>query len=423
MKTINNELFSQQSCNFKFLAKEGFNTPKYYELDTFDDFENLIIDNLNTHDDLGVDGFVQELEEFNENTPLKIYFNYDSVVQSTLTDVVWIPNPSGELIPTAVFEEVVIGDISYTSCSLKNMAYLEKLITSKKMMIGDVVHITLRDNNIPIIIGVATHNNKVNIEVPSKCPVCEDTLDLINSKFVCSNRNCSVKIKDILLNYFELINHKMFDDSLLLTMVKDFDVTSITDLKNISESDINKMKDGADIFTILHTKQTINKQQLINLTQPINNGVGVIGYFMSNTDTEVLLDTNTTATDIIDISMVDDSAREELTTAINSQLATIRENSKFFNIEGLSVNTLNNNIFCLTNTMKHGTMKHYEKLIVESGGRIGAVSMKLHFLVTNEKDNTQYNKVVETNTKLYNNGKAHSIHVIDESELLKMMEK
>ena len=257
----------------------------------------------------------------------------------------------------------------------------------------------------------------------ANCPVCESSLTVVNYKFVCSNNVCSVKVKDILANYFELLNHKSFDSKLLITLVKDFNIASISDLKKLTKSKIKKLNNSDIIVDTLNTTQTITKDQLINLIQPKNNGIGVIRHFMDNTDIEVLLNSNTTAENIIDISMVDDSSREELIEAINKQLDSIRETSKFFTIEGLSNNTLNNRIFCLTNSMKKDTMKHYEQLITNNGGRIGTVSMKLDFLVTNTDDNTKYRKVVETNTKLYNSGKTHSIIIIDESDLLKMMEK
>jgi len=423
METINKELFSQQSCNFKFLAKEGFNTPKYYEFETYDDFENLIIDNLNTHTDLGIDGFIQELEAFDVEEQKNIFFKYDDIFTSILTDIIWVPNPDGEIIPTAKFEEIEIGGLAYTSCSLKNVAYLEKLITSKKMQIGDNVCIILKDDNIPTIIGVAKNNNMTDISVPTNCPVCDSKLELINYKFVCGSNKCAVKVSDILTNYFELLNHKSLDSKLLSTLVVDYGVTSIADLRKLPENTIKQLKDGNIIFKLLNEKLKNNKHQLLNLTQPRNNGIGVIGHFMNSTDLEVLLDVNTIVTDIIDTSMVDVSSREELIKAISTQLSIIRENSIFFDIEGNTSNTLNNHIFCLTNTMKKSTMKKYEALIVANGGRVGAVSMKLNFLVTNEIDNTKYKKVVEANTKLYNSGKTHSITIIDESELLKMMEK
>ncbi|RLC45037.1 MAG: hypothetical protein DRH57_08705, partial [Candidatus Cloacimonadota bacterium] len=131
----------------------------------------------------------------------------------------------------------------------------------------------------------------------------------------------------------------------------------------------------------------------------------------------------TIANDIVDIDMVDESSRDNLIKAISNQLAAIRENSILFDIADNLTNVLDNHIFCLTNTMKKATMKKYESLIIENGGRIGTVSMKLNFLVTNKINNTKYKKAVETNTKLYNSGKTHSITIIDENELLKMMEK
>lgn len=423
MKTINKELFSQQSCNFKFLAKEGFNTPKYYDFETYDDFENLIIDNLNTHTESGVVGFVQELEAFDGDEPKNVFFEYNDVVKSILVDIIWVSNPNGEIIPTAKFEDITIGATSYTSCSLKNVAYLEKLITSKKMKIGDEVYITLKDENIPTIIGVAKHNNKTEISVPTNCPVCNSDLELINYKFICGSDKCAIKVADILTNYFELLNHKSLDATLLSTLVNKFGVTSITDLRKLPEDTVKQLKEGDTIFKLINDKQKINKQQLINLTQPRNNGIGVIGHFMNNTDLAVLLNENTIANDIVDINMVDESSRDDLIKAISNQLSAIRENSILFDIADNSANVLDNHIFCLTNTMKKATMKKYESLIIENGGRIGTVSMKLNFLVTNKINNTKYKKAVETNTKLYNSGKTHSIAIIDENELLKMMEK
>jgi DNA ligase (NAD+) len=312
---------------------------------------------------------------------------------------------------------------SYSSCSLKNTAYLAELITNRKMMIGDIIHIIMKDTNIPIVIGVAVHNNETDITIPSNCPSCNSQLHLINHKFICNNQKCPIKIKDILINYFELANIGRFDETMIFALIEKFNITSVADLKSVNKNEILKFQDGEDIFRLLNTKQTISKQQLIDLSQPINIGIGVIGHFMSNLDINLLLDERTNADDVIDLSMVDEDSKEELKSTINYQLEIIRKNSKHFKIKDLITNSLNNATFCLTNTMKKDTMKNYEKKIIENGGRIGSVSMKLDFLVTNKTNNTKYNKVINLNTKLYNKGNTHSIHIIDESELLKMMEK
>lgn len=423
MKTINNEMFSQQSCNFKFLAKEGFNTPKYYEFDTYEDYENLIISHLNTHKDLGINGFVQQTQEFEEDQPQEVFLSYDDVTTSILTEISWVTNPNGEIIPIAKFDKISIGNTQYTSCSLKNVAYIEKLITTNKMMIGDEVFVMLKDDNIPALIGVSKNNNGVAIPVPTNCPNCKSVLTVVNHKFICESEKCSVKVNDVLLNYVGLLNSKVFTEKTLMELVKQFGITSITELKSLELSQINHLKYANEIIDLLTTKATISKQQLISLTHPRNNGIAVIGHFMNSTSLEVLLNDRTVADDIIDITMVDESSRSNLVETINNQLSTIRLNSVLFDVDENNMHILTGKLFCLTNTMKKDTMKNYEQKIVDNGGRVGVVTMKLNFLVTNDNDNNKYKKVIETNTKLYNSGKTHSIIVIDEQELLKMMEK
>ncbi len=76
--------------------------------------------------------------------------------------------------------------------------------------------------------------------------------------------------------------------------------------------------------------------------------------------------------------------------------------------------------FCITGALKHGTREVYEQKIYGARGKIGGVTQKLDYLVTNDANTTssKMKKVQELNAKA---GDGKKILIIDEDELIKML--
>lgn len=426
METINDKLFTQPSCKFKFLSKEGFNIPKFYDLNTYDDVINVIKNKSSAESVFKIKGIVQEVDEYSDELP-SVYFDFVNTKRTILNKILWVLNVDGVLIPTAKFDVVTIDGSKYSTCSLNNALYLESLIINDKLAIGDEIIIVLKDDNIPYILGVSTHNGGAEIDMPNTCPSCKEKFEIFNSKIICNNTKCNSKVVYVLENYLELLNDEIFTKPLLLKLINEYNINSIHDLKCLNENEISKFStDALDIVHLLKQVHKVSKNQFLNLLQPPNNGVRVMSHIIDTTPLSVLLDTNTLPSDIFDISIVDATSQEALTVALQQQLNTIQLNAKYFNIDGtISTNSIEGKIFCFTNTMKEKSMKDYKEMVVEAGGVIGNITQKLDFLVSNELEEktTKFNNVVKVNNKLYNGGKTHSINVLTEQELIKLMEQ
>ncbi len=428
METINNKLFTQPSCKFKFLSKEGFNIPKFYEdLNTYDDMVNLIKDKSKINSMFEIKGLVQESNEYDEDNDItSIYFDFDNIFETILTDVTWTLNTNGIYLPIAHFNSIKINDKQFNTASFKNVAYLESLIVQQNLTIGDTILVVLKDDNIPYILKVSNNNNNgEQIIMPTVCPQCNTNFEIFNAKITCNNLSCDSKVLDVLDNFITLLNNEYITPSLIKSVVSKFNVSSIDDLKQLSVEDIATIsKDASLIHDILNNRHTVSKIQFLNLLQPSNNGIRVMSHIIDNTPIEVLLNDSTEPKDLFDISILDVKSKEAIEEALQLQLNTIRINAKHFDIEGNTISKIDGKIFCFTNTMIEKSMKEYEASIKDMGGIIGNVTQKLDYLISNEraKKSTKYKKVVDTNNKLYNSGKTHSINILTEEQFKNLME-
>lgn len=166
--SINDHIFEKPSCKLKFLQREGFHTPNFYEftavsqvLALYKEYMTVKRDKLN----YDIDGLVQEVDCFDAqdelgwnpsglNPKFATAIKFDSVGSTTqLKSIRWTVGTTGRVIPTGIFEPVEIMGTTVQKASLHNMEYLQKLI-DQGLQIGSKVLIVRKGDVIPQVIAV-----------------------------------------------------------------------------------------------------------------------------------------------------------------------------------------------------------------------------------------------------------------------------
>ena len=133
--TLNSSIFEKPSCKFKFLQREGFHVPNFYNIEKTDDVVALYTRYMTEIRDgleYDIDGLVQEVDDFDAQEELGYQPNglipkfatsikFDSVGATTrLKDIRWTCGMTGRIIPTAIFEPVELMGVVIQKATLHN---------------------------------------------------------------------------------------------------------------------------------------------------------------------------------------------------------------------------------------------------------------------------------------------------------------
>ena len=167
--TLNSSIFDSPSCKFRFLQREGFNVPNYYELKDVNEVLDLYKFYMKSKRDsliYDIDGLVQEVDDFDAQKELGYQPNglnpkfatsikFDSMgAITTLKEIRWTVGMTGRIIPTGIFEPIDIMGVTIEKASLHNYEFLENLINKEKLKIGSKIIVVRKGDVIPQIIAV-----------------------------------------------------------------------------------------------------------------------------------------------------------------------------------------------------------------------------------------------------------------------------
>ena len=455
MKVINNAIFEKPSCKFKYLQREGFITPNFYEVNSITDLISIYKEYMKTKRDslqYDIDGLVEEVndykiqEEMGYNpSGLKPKFataiKFDSVASITpLLSIRWTVGMTGRIIPTAIYEPIDIMGVTIEKSSLHNYEFLEKAIKNEGLKIGSECIVIRSGDVIPKFMGVKKPGNGKQIQIPENCPECNHKLDKFSVDLICENTACGAKTAGIFTNLFDTLKLKGLSDKFVEKVIEMYDVKTINDLMKLSADDFEKLpgyatKSAKKAYDTLHSVKEVTPEQFFALLNIPNQGVRVFENLFAQFPMEKLLDDDFKPEDIMDTKGIAEKTAHAINDGIQSNLDRLRENSEWFTIikkKEKVVDQTNHSvemtgkIFCITGTLNNGTRNEYEDQIEAKGGKAtGSVTAKLNFLVTNEPEtnSSKMKKVKELNVKWELGEDDRRIIIISEDDLIKMMEK
>jgi len=448
--SLNPVIFDKPSCKFKFLQREGFHTPNYYEFNHYNEVLILYKDYMkNIRDSLHyeIDGLVQEVNDFDSqkilgyqpnglNPKFATSIKFDSLGSITeLLSIRWTVGMTGKIIPTGIFVPVEIMGSTISKATFHNFEFLENLINKEGLKINSSCIIIKSGDVIPRMMGVKTPGIGEKIKIITHCPECGTKLNRFSVDLICENMKCPAKIKGVFTNMFNTLDIKGVSEKFVEKATEIYGITTIDQLMKLSIDEIEKLpgfakKSAQKAYEAIHSVKEVTPEQFFALLNIPNQGVRVFENLFSQFSMKQLLDENFKPEDILDIKGIAEKSANAIHEGIQTNLERIRENAEWFTIKKNQNSEKNHNSsivgksFCITGKLNNGKRNDYETLIKNAGGKITSVSKKLNFLVTNDTDtnSSKMKKTIEINSEFHNNGDDTRIIIISENELIKMME-
>lgn len=451
--TLNSAIFETPSCKFRFLQREGFNVPNYYELLDGGEVLHLYKMYMSTKRDeldYDIDGLVQEVDDFDSQKELGYQPNglnpkfmtsikFDSMGGITkLRDIRWTVGMTGRIIPTGIFDPVDLMGVTIEKASLHNYEFLENLIKKENLRIGSDCVIIRAGDVIPRLMSVKTAGDGEQIKIIDTCPECGTKLNRFSVDLVCENMACPAKTKGIFNNMFTTLDIKGVSEKFVEKAVEVYDISTIDDLMRLTVDQIEKLpgfarKSAEKAYEAIHSVTEVTPEQFFALLNIPNQGVRVFENLFSQFPMEKLLDENFKPEDLLDTKGIAEKTATAIHDGIQANLDRLRENAEWFTIikkksPGLDTSVHKTNMvgksFCITGSLNNGTRSDYENKIKMSGGVVASVTKKLDYLVTNDTDtgSSKMKKAIEINDEFINSGMDKRIIIINEEQLIKMME-
>ena len=448
--TLNSAIFDSPSCKFRFLQREGFNIPNYYELQESTDVIHLYKMYMTTKRDTliyDIDGLVQEVDDFDAQKQLGYQPNglnpkfatsikFDSMGAVTkLKDIRWSVGMTGRIIPTGIFEPIDIMGVTIEKASLHNYEFLENLINKEKLKINSDCVLIRSGDVIPRMMGVKSSGDGSQIQVPHSCPECNSKLSRFSVDLVCENMQCPAKTKGIFNNMFTTLDIKGVSEKFVEKATEVYNITTIDQLMRLTVDDIEKLpgfarKSAEKAYDTIHSVKEVTPEQFFALLNIPNQGVRVFENLFTQFPMEKLLDENFKPEDILSTKGIAEKTANAIHTGIQANLDRIRENAEWFTIIKKKKNntqhktSVSGKIFCITGTLNHGSRSEYEDRIQSVGGVIGSVNKKLDYLITNDTDtnSSKMKKTIELNDAFMSAGLDKRIVILNEQDLINMIE-
>ncbi len=156
---------------------------------------------------------------------------------TTLLDIVWETGSSGRVSPVAVVKPVVLAGATVQRASLHNAGMIAEL----DIGIGDEILVSRRNDVIPYVEEVVTKKGKT-AKPPTKCPVCNATLERIGEYIACRNRKCTALVEGRIENWIDALGVLDWGDKLIAQLVEAKLVTEPADLYKLKPQQIANLE-------------------------------------------------------------------------------------------------------------------------------------------------------------------------------------
>ena len=355
----------------------------------------------------------------------------DESVESALIGIEYEPSRNGVLTPIAVFEPVELEGSTVSRASLHNISIMDEL-SGGNPMVGDIVQIIKSNQIIPQIVSwkhlEATQNG---IELPSKCPVCnEETIIQISDSgvktLVCPNEKCECRLINQLDHFCGKsgLDIKGLSKATLEKLIEWGWVNSkidILNLVNYGSEWIKKPGFGAkSVANILNAIENAKKTTLTKFITSL--GIPLVGVSVSKQIEKEEKTYEKFKEDIMNKSFTF-SSWEGIGPEINRalklydyteadkirELLIMEEEKK---VESSSNGEVSGKKFAITGKVSYGRNNLIELIEKHGGSVTSSVSKKTDYLIANQpEDSTKYRNAV-----------AFEVKILTESEVLSMID-
>lgn len=195
----------------QYAAELGFDTVPFLPIrgNSNAEFINIVIEQLQRRANersFPIDGLVATYNDITYGESLgmtghhpkhSIAFKfYDEEVETVLKNIEWSMGKTGSLTPVAIFDPVEIDGTMVERASLHNVSILTKL----DLQIGDTIIVYKANQIIPQVKEnlSAKDRGSAYIRIPSQCPVCESSTQIVKENdsevLMCTSPHCKGKL-------------------------------------------------------------------------------------------------------------------------------------------------------------------------------------------------------------------------------------
>lgn len=421
------ENFKNQEEMIRFLRKNKFKVNEYEKkCITLNDVKDKIdeIESLRKKVDYLTDGVVIKVNDFelreffgytNKFPRYAIAYKFEAEEYSTiLKEVVWNVGRSGKVTPTAILEEVEIGDVTVKRATLNN--YDD--ILRKKVKLNSRVLIRRSNDVIPEILGTlpSEENNEIEILPPTHCPFCKSELIKDGVHIFCPNTlGCSPQLISSLVHFAtkNAMNIEGLSEKTIESLFENLRVDAVYKIYDLTKDELltlEKFKDkkATNLLNSIENSKNVNLENFIYALGIKNVGIKTakdLAKKYKNLENLRLA----TEDELIKIDDIGDVVARSIFEFFNDEHS--RESLEKLLGKGIIINSFENNAsgefvdkkIVITGTFENYKRKDLEKLFDEKGLVVQtAVGKSTDFLVVGEKSGSKLQKAMELGVKTIN---------------------
>ena len=395
------------------ITRQNFNTI-FDEIKKYIDTVYASRENL----DLDIDGMVIKANNYIEQKQLgekesvpnwAIAYKFPQEEKmSILNSVVWTLGSKGNITPVGNIEPVDILGVTVSNVTLHNIEEIRRL----DLKINDHIIITRRGDVIPKVIKVNKElrtGNEIDIEIPSKCPICNGLITKNDVFIRCNNDNCLGRIIGKIDDFIAKLDIKDVGHKIVEKLVNAGKLKTIGDLYRLKTIDISLLEREGDI-SAAKVISRINDSRKAPLFAVIA-GLGIpnigdiSGKLLANKYQSLVNLKNAKFEDLISLNDIGETTALNIVNWIKNN-ETIIDDLISLNlgiVEEKNINNiLNNQTFAFTGTLST-PRKEMSELIEQNGGIVSSIKKGLNYLIIGEGAvQSKIDKAIKNNAKVIN---------------------
>jgi len=286
---IQDSIVSSQTDAIEFLKKQGFKVFDY--LRVCSNIEQVLkaveeIDQTRKTLDVLTDGVVIKVNDYSIREELgstdkfprwAIAFKFEAEeVTTRLINVFWQVGRTGKLTPLGEVEPVELAGATVKKATLNNYNDLQK----KGIKLPCRVLIRRSNEVIPEILGATEYYaDSMQVEKPSVCPYCKNTLVDPSANLFCVNENCKPRVVGMLANFAQkdAMNIDGFSEMTASQLFDERNIKTYSQLYSLTKIELFGLEGFAEkkIDNLLNSIEKSKKVQLQNFIFALGiDGVG-----------------------------------------------------------------------------------------------------------------------------------------------------
>ncbi len=143
---------------------------------------------------------------------------------------------TGRMTFTAVCDPVKLSDANCSRFTLHNAEWIK----SRKIALGDTLHVTRAGEVIPKVLKVLKHNGR-KCTLPTNCPICGSDLEWDSCDLMCRNEKCEGRSLKLLEHFVHVVDIKELGSSILLALHEKGLARKPADLYRLSKGQLSRL--------------------------------------------------------------------------------------------------------------------------------------------------------------------------------------